>query len=144
VERVFELKDENATGELAARLARALPRGSVLLLSGPLGAGKTTFVRYLARALGFTGRVTSPTYTLLHVYPTPEGPLLHADLYRLPEPGMAFNLGLFEGTEEARLTAVEWGRREDFPEAVEVVLKPVSETARRARVRGPEPLLRRL
>jgi len=144
VERVFELEDEAATAELAARLARALPKGAVLLLSGPLGAGKTTFVRHLARALGFSGRVTSPTYTLLHVYPTPEGPLLHADLYRLPEPEMAQELGLFEGMEEARLTAIEWGRREDFPGAVEVVLKPVSETARRARVSGPEPILRRL
>ena len=144
MERVFELKDERATGELAARLARALPKGSVLLLSGPLGAGKTTFVRHLARALGFTGRVTSPTYTLLHVYPTPEGPLLHADLYRLPKPEMAHELGLFEGMEEARLTAVEWGRWEDFPGAVEVVFEPVSETARTVRVRGPEPLLRRL
>jgi len=144
VERVVELPDEAATARFAARLARALPPGSVVVLRGPLGAGKTTLVRHLARALGFGGRVTSPTYTLLHVYPTPEGPVLHADLYRLEDPARAEELGLFEGIEEARLVAVEWGRPEDFPGAVVVELEPVSEGARKARISGPEGLLRRL
>jgi tRNA threonylcarbamoyladenosine biosynthesis protein TsaE len=52
--------------------------------------------------------VTSPTYTLIHTYPTPEGPLVHADLYRLPNPGELLSQLLAAG-EEARLTLVEWG-----------------------------------
>jgi len=139
VERTFDLPDEKATGRLAARLAEALPPGAVIVLRGPLGAGKTAFVRHLARALGFSGRVTSPTYTLMHVYPTPEGPLLHADLYRLEDPGMAEELGLFEEAEDSRMVAVEWGRPEDFPGALVVELVPRSETAREARLRSDDP-----
>ncbi len=96
------------TRSLAREVLPLLPRGAVVALEGPLGAGKTTLVRFLAEAMGFRGRVTSPTYTLIHTYPTPEGPLVHADLYRLPNPGELLSQLLAAG-EEARLTLVEWG-----------------------------------
>lgn len=102
------LRSLEETQALAQDLLPLLPPGAVVALEGPLGAGKTTLVQALARALGFAGRVTSPTYTLIHLYPTPEGPLVHADLYRLQDPAPL--LPELEALKEgARLVLVEWG-----------------------------------
>jgi len=111
---LIRLADETATKRLAGWLAPRLPAGAVLLLQGPMGAGKTTFVCHLARALGFSGRVTSPTYTLMHTYPTPAGPLLHVDVYRLPEAEALHELGYEDAAAAARLTVIEWGEPEVF------------------------------
>lgn len=70
------------TEALAARVAAALAPGDVVLVAGELGAGKTTFVRGACRALGITGRVTSPTFAIGHRYDGPV-PVSHLDLYRL-------------------------------------------------------------
>ena len=84
------------TERIAARLARALAPGDVVLLSGELGAGKTTFVRGASRALGVTARVTSPTFTIGHRYPGVVD-VSHIDLYR------------FRG-----LSTAEWGDLEPY------------------------------
>ncbi len=118
------------TQALAREVLPLLPQGAVVALEGPLGAGKTTFVRFLAEALGFPGRVTSPTYTLIHTYPTPEGPLVHADLYRLKDP-RALLPQLLAAGEEARLTLVEWGKPEELEADFLLRLIPQGE-ARRA------------
>ena len=70
------------TEALAARLAERLGPGDVVTISGELGAGKTTFVRGAARALGVTGTVSSPTFTIGHRYEAPT-PVAHLDLYRI-------------------------------------------------------------
>jgi len=118
------------TQALAWEVLPLLPQGAVVALEGPLGAGKTTFVRFLAEALGFPGRVTSPTYTRIHTYPTPEGPLVHADLYRLKDP-KALLPQLWAAEEGARLTLVEWGEPEDLEADFLLRLTPHGE-ARRA------------
>jgi tRNA threonylcarbamoyladenosine biosynthesis protein TsaE len=92
-------------GEL---LAGALRAGDVVLLIGPLGAGKTCFVSGLARGLGAQGRVRSPSFGLVHEY-SGRLPLVHVDLYRLAE-REAEALGLDELIERAALV-VEWGER---------------------------------
>jgi tRNA threonylcarbamoyladenosine biosynthesis protein TsaE len=80
VEVVTASPDE--TEALAARLAERLTSGDVVTISGELGAGKTTFVRGAARALGVTGPVSSPTFTIGHRYEAPT-PVAHLDLYRV-------------------------------------------------------------
>jgi tRNA threonylcarbamoyladenosine biosynthesis protein TsaE len=96
------------TRRLAAEIAAGLRPGDVVHLAGPLGAGKTTFVRGLAEALGAGDDVASPTFALVHVY---EGrtPLVHADLYRIGEGDVA-GLGLDDLAADAIL-AVEWPER---------------------------------
>ena len=108
----MELPDLAATHALARATADALPTGQLLLLSGPLGAGKTTFVAALAAALGSEAQVTSPTYTLVHEYPTPHGPLVHVDLFRLHDAlDLETVLDLDAYQTRARAVVVEWGER---------------------------------
>jgi tRNA threonylcarbamoyladenosine biosynthesis protein TsaE len=105
------LPDKRATRALAGALAPLLVGGDLLLLDGALGAGKTFFVRGLARALGLPAseRVTSPTFTLVHEYGT-QPRLVHADLYRLEgDQRGAFELGLLEKRDDGAVLAVEWG-----------------------------------
>lgn len=79
------LDDENETLALASRLAAQIKPGMVIYLRGDLGAGKTCLVRGVLKALGFTGRVKSPTYTLLEPYRAAGLDLRHFDLYRLQD-----------------------------------------------------------
>ena len=100
-----------ATERAGAALAAQLAPGDVVLVSGDLGAGKTTFVRGALRALGVTVPVTSPTFVVGHLYETPGGPAAHLDLYRLgglePEdPGL---LDPYFGPDT--ITFVEWPER---------------------------------
>ncbi|RIH86287.1 tRNA (adenosine(37)-N6)-threonylcarbamoyltransferase complex ATPase subunit type 1 TsaE [Calidithermus roseus] len=122
------LRDLDATRAFAHRLALALPEGALVLLTGPMGAGKTTLVKFLAEALGFEGEVTSPTYTLIHEYPTPQGPIVHIDAYRLADQEELFSLGLEDYLPEARCVLVEWGKPEVFPDSLEVRLTPQNDT----------------
>jgi tRNA threonylcarbamoyladenosine biosynthesis protein TsaE len=104
------LPTRRATIALARRLAPALGPGDLVVLSGPLGSGKTFMVRALCRALGLPERVavTSPTFTLVHEYDT-SPPVVHADLYRLSRGEEVRELGLDAARDEGRLVLVEWG-----------------------------------
>jgi len=101
---------------LGAALAQALPvasgsalgSGLVLYLHGELGAGKTTCVRSLLRALGVTGLVRSPTYTLVETYATPALTCVHIDLFRLADESEAEGLGLRDLAVPGSLLMVEW------------------------------------
>lgn len=96
---------------LAAEVIDDTEDGALIVLTGPLGAGKTTFVQRLAAQLGSDAPVNSPTYTLVHEYPTPDGTLVHIDLYRLADDAPLDALGLDQYLDRARLVAVEWGER---------------------------------
>ena len=89
-----------------------------------MGVGKTTLVQHLAAQLQSTARVTSPTYTLIHEYPTSSGVLTHIDAFRLPGSEPLIRFGLDDYLERSRLVVVEWGEdlREPYPEAGHVDL----------------------
>jgi tRNA threonylcarbamoyladenosine biosynthesis protein TsaE len=108
---VIRTHSEAETAAVARSLARTLPSGSVVLLSGNLGAGKTAFVRGLAEGLGINPEdVSSPTFTLIQEYRGGRLPLHHVDLYRL-SPLEVDDLGLDELTLEPGITAIEWPDR---------------------------------
>lgn len=96
------------TEAVAARLAAGLSGGDVVLVSGELGSGKTTFVRGAARALGVNGPVTSPTFTIGHVYPGTGVEVAHLDLYRLPTLGAEDPALLDDYLTPDRVGFVEW------------------------------------
>ncbi|HKY39332.1 MAG TPA: tRNA (adenosine(37)-N6)-threonylcarbamoyltransferase complex ATPase subunit type 1 TsaE [Polyangiaceae bacterium] len=105
------LPSKRATNRLAADLAPLLTPADLVLLAGPLGAGKTFFARALGRALGLAAdqRVTSPTFSLVHEYDT-RPKLVHADLYRLGDDERAVcELGLLAMRDEGAVLVVEWG-----------------------------------
>lgn len=95
---------------LAAEMWRASPPGAVIWLSGELGSGKTTFVQLVARAAD-AAPAKSPTFTLVNEYPSPHGPIVHVDCYRLRAPDEARELDFPELTRRARLLLVEWPER---------------------------------
>lgn len=125
------------TEAAAARLGAHLRRGDLLLLEGPLGAGKTTFVRGLARGLGSQAHVMSPTFQLVRIYAGPLQ-LAHADLYRLEHGAGIADLGLDQLLDEG-VVVVEWGDRMRAPAAPRVTLEALGETRRRLRLRGGRP-----
>ena len=96
------------TRELAAALSSLARPGDVIVLAGDLGAGKTAFVQGFGRGLGVADRITSPTFTLVHVY---EGrlPVHHLDVYRLGQLSEALDLGLPEMLDDGGVVLIEWG-----------------------------------
>ena len=111
---VWALETLETTRALGRLLARELPTGAILLLSGPLGAGKTSLVQGLAEGLGISEAITSPTFALAQHYPQGEPQLVHLDLYRLEQPASADELFLQEEEEASAtgaLMAVEWPER---------------------------------
>lgn len=107
----MDLRSLEDTRALARRLIRETEPGALLLLAGPMGAGKTTLMKMLAEELGSDAKVSSPTYTLIHEYPSPAGKLVHVDAYRLPDTAALQQLGLEEYLDHSRLVAVEWGEK---------------------------------
>jgi len=105
------LGSADAASVLAVQFARNLCAGDCLLLSGPVGAGKTHFARGIIRTLaGDNEDVPSPTFTLVQTYDTPQGEVWHADLYRLCHIDEVAELGLEDAFETA-ITLVEWPAR---------------------------------
>ena len=112
------------TEHIGEMLGSRLPGGTVLALRGGLGMGKTAFTRGLARGLGYTGRVTSPTFTIVNEYDGPM-PLFHFDMYRLGGEDDLFDIGWDDYLSRGGVCAVEWSERIDSalpPDALTVTI----------------------
>ena len=125
------LPDADATAAFGRELAAALrgQAGAVIYLRGTLGAGKTTLARELLRALGVTGTIRSPTYTLMEPYELPDRRVLHMDLYRIDAADLE-QLGLDDYPPSETLWLVEWPEKGGcgLPKAeLELLLLPTGE-----------------
>ena len=130
---IFQTHSEQETEAAGEALAKNLPEGAVVALYGGLGAGKTAFVRGMARGLGLTDRVSSPTFTIVNEYLDGDKPLFHFDMYRLGGPEELFGVGWDDYLSRGGVIAVEWSENvEDAFEGneVRVRLARLGDTAR--------------
>ena len=131
------------TEEIGAALAAGLKPGAVLAFTGDLGAGKTAFVRGLARGLGIAERVTSPTFTIVNEYEGGRLPLFHFDMYRLGSSEELFDIGWEDYLARGGVCAVEWS--ENIADALEEscikvdIRRGASENQRTITITGGEP-----
>ncbi len=109
MERVSHSEAE--TEALGEELGRRVRPGAVIAFTGDLGAGKTAFTRGIARALGISGRVTSPTLTLVNEYEGGRLPLFHFDMYRLGSADELFDIGWEDYLRRGGVCAVEWSEK---------------------------------
>ena len=129
---------EKETKQIGHHLADLLPNGSVVLLLGDLGAGKTTLVRGVAEALNITDKITSPTFNIMKLYLKGKKVLVHIDAYRLEDNNADIGLEEYIGTERG-LTFIEWPKYIEnlIPEdAISINIKNIGEDAREIELEG--------
>jgi tRNA threonylcarbamoyladenosine biosynthesis protein TsaE len=134
----LDLPDADATLAFGARLARTLLPGLNVWLRGDLGAGKTTLTRGVLRELGFSGRVKSPTYTLVELYELSRFNLYHFDLYRFTDPDEWEDAGFRDYFNAGSVCLVEWPEKAaDSLPAPDLMLDiEILDDARRVRISG--------
>ena len=126
------LKD---TESLAKRVADTLTGGEVIILSGDLGAGKTTFTKGLAKALGVESEVTSPTFTIMNVYEEGRLKLNHLDMYRIEHEDDLYELGVEDAIGEDTVTVIEWNKLTSLGDKVIYIDVTVDKKNRKFNVR---------
>ena len=129
----FETHSPAQTQALAEALARQLEPDDVLIMLGDMGAGKSEFTRGLARGLGVTGYVTSPTFTIMQLHDSGRLPLYHFDWYRLNDVEELYELSMDEYLHAGGVAVVEWPSRaeEAVPDCyLEVKLEPIGNDSR--------------
>ena len=126
------------TEALGAALGKQLTAGTIIAYRGDLGAGKTAFTRGLARGLGCTELVTSPTYTIVNEYLSGRLPLFHFDMYRLHSSDDLWDIGWEDYLERGGVCAVEWSENvaDAMENAISVCVEKLGEDQRRITILG--------
>ena len=134
----FITNSPRETEALGERLGQILPAGIVIAYQGDLGAGKTAFTRGLARGLGSTDPVTSPTYTIVNEYLSGQLPLFHFDMYRLASEDDLFDIGWEDYLERGGICAVEWSENVSggINSTVMVSIEKIDENTRKITLTG--------
>ena len=130
---VFRSKSESETEAIGEAFARELPDGAVVAMYGELGAGKTAFVRGMARGMGIDCRVSSPTFTIVNEY-LGKRELIHFDMYRLSSADELFDIGWEDYLARGAVCAVEWSEKvEDafYGDEIRVRIEKLGDTRRR-------------
>ena len=130
------------TEQLGQALGRVLTAGTILAYRGDLGAGKTAFTRGLAKGLGATESVTSPTYTIVNEYLSGRIPLFHFDMYRLASSDDLWDIGWEDYLERGGVCAVEWSENvaDAMEDAIGICIEKIGEDSRRITIEGGETL----
>ena len=138
----YETNSPEETEQLGAALGRIVRPGTVIAYRGDLGAGKTAFTRGLARGLGDTDIVTSPTYTIVNEYLSGRIPLFHFDMYRLRSSDDLWDIGWEDYLDRGGVCCVEWS--ENVAEALEnpltISIEKLTGSARRITLEGGSAL----
>ena len=135
---VYISNSEKETELIGQRFAENLPGGTVVAMYGDLGAGKTAFVRGMAKGMGLDCRVSSPTFTIVNEY-LGKRELIHFDMYRLSDADELFDIGWEDYLDRGGVCAVEWS--ENVPEAfdgseIRVSIEKCSDNARKITIEG--------
>lgn len=136
----FFSNNEAETEELGARLSVRLPDGAVVAMYGDLGAGKTAFVRGMARGMGLDCRVSSPTFTIVNEY-LGQRELIHFDMYRLSGADELFEIGWEDYLNRGAVCAVEWSEKVQdafFGDEITVTIEKLGDTRRKITIEGVE------
>ena len=126
------------TEAIGAALGKIIKPGTVIAYRGDLGAGKTAFTRGLARGLGFTDMVTSPTYTIVNEYLGGRLPLFHFDMYRLRSSDDLWDIGWEDYLDRNGICAVEWSENVDdaLENPLNITIEKLGEDTRRITIEG--------
>ena len=136
--QTFYSSSEQETEALGERFSRNLPGGTVVAMYGDLGAGKTAFVRGMARGMGLSCRVSSPTFTIVNEYLGPRE-LIHFDMYRLSGADELFEIGWEDYLSRGAVCAVEWSekvREAFYGDEIRVTIEKLGDTQRKITIEG--------
>ncbi len=137
----FITENEQETEALGERFASRLPGGTVVAMYGDLGAGKTAFVRGMARGMGLSCRVSSPTFTIVNEY-LGERDLIHFDMYRLSGADELFEIGWEDYLSRGAVCAVEWSERVEYAccgYEIRVTIEKLGDTRRKITIEEGAP-----